>query len=98
MGVFARLLRRSKATEEASTAEARTGTPAVGPVAEESVAVEPAGAMQQMGSAESQDSVVEAAAEAKEPVAEAAAETVDIPKQQSVEGAADREAGEGART
>ena len=92
MGVFARLLRRSKATEEASAAEAPVGTPAAAePTAEEGVADQTA---QAKGSAGSEDAVEEAT----KPVVDSAAEAVDIPKQQSVAEAADSEAGESART
>ncbi|MFD5478486.1 hypothetical protein [Streptomyces hawaiiensis] len=89
MGVFARLLRRSKATAETPAAEAQTDTAKAGPEAETAEAAETKGT----GGAE----------EAAEPAGEAAAEVtesegVDIPKQQSTEKAADNEAGEGART
>jgi hypothetical protein len=90
MGVFARLLRRSKATEEASTAAAQDSTPtAQSEAAEEPTAAEePAEAN---GPAE--------AAEAKgETDADTSGEGVEIPQQQSAEEAADSEAGEGART
>ncbi|MDH6222161.1 hypothetical protein [Streptomyces pseudovenezuelae] len=104
MGVFARLLRRSKATEEASTAEAQDGA-VTAPA--ESVAEEAAEAK---GSAKtSEDQSEDAGAAEVEPTAaqaETPAETVesgsgegvDIPKQQSAEATADSEAGEGART
>lgn len=89
MGVFARLLRRSKATAETPAAEAQTDTAKAGPEAEAAEAAETKG--------------TERAEEAAEPAGEAAAEVtesegVDIPKQQSTEKAADNEAGEGART
>ena len=90
MGVFARLLGRSKATEEASTAD------------EQSVAVtdEPAAAETEAakGSPEAGSGAeTETTAEKTEAVAVPAAEGVEIPKQQSAEEAADSEAGEGAR-
>jgi hypothetical protein len=89
MGVFARLLRRSKATAETPAAEAQTDTAKAGPEAQAAEAAETKG--------------IEGAEEAAEPAGEAAAEVtesegVDIPKQQSTEKAADNEAGEGART
>ncbi|MFF7864875.1 hypothetical protein ACFZCT_00235 [Streptomyces qaidamensis] len=89
MGVFARLLRRSKATAETPAAEAQTDTAKAGPEAEAAEATEAKG--------------TDGAGEAAEPAGEAAAEVtesegVDIPKQQSTEKAADNEAGEGART
>ncbi|MEU6181124.1 hypothetical protein [Streptomyces coeruleorubidus] len=90
MGVFARLLRRSKATEE-TPAEAQTDKATAGTEAEETAGAEAAKG-------------ADGATEAAEPTAEAeAAETtetegVDIPKQQSTDKAADNEAGEGART
>ncbi|MBX9365277.1 hypothetical protein [Streptomyces sp. WAC04114] len=92
MGVFARLLRRSKATAETPAAEAQTDTAKAGPETETTEAAETKGT----GGAE----------EAAEPAADATPEAskstesegVDIPKQQSTEKAADNEAGEGART
>ncbi|CAL9293306.1 hypothetical protein ABZ568_27600 [Streptomyces olindensis] len=91
MGVFARLLRRSKATTEASSAaEAQADTAKAGSEAEEAAeAAEAKGA--------------DGATGADKPAAEAGAEVtgtegVDIPKQQSSDKAADNEAGEGART
>ncbi|MFE9023698.1 hypothetical protein ACFYNL_34700 [Streptomyces sp. NPDC007808] len=95
MGVFARLFRRSKATEEASTAEAQADTPSAEPAAE--------------GAAQAQESAAAEVEEAKtesDKDRSTAAESVDadtddgveIPKQQSADEAADSEAGEGART
>ncbi|MEY9994812.1 hypothetical protein ABIE67_006844 [Streptomyces sp. V4I8] len=86
MGVFARIFRRSKATEEASTVEAQADTPTAEPATEE--------AAEAKGSAETK---TEDAAEpsAAEPDAD---DGVEIPKQQSADEAADSEAGEGART
>ncbi|CQR61343.1 hypothetical protein [Streptomyces leeuwenhoekii] len=85
MGVFARLLRRSKATGEPPAAEAQAAAPA--PAQPEETAKRP------------DDTGAEQAAEPA--VTEAAGETgsegVDIPKQQSAGKAADNEAGEGAR-
>ncbi|WP_028802326.1 hypothetical protein [Streptomyces sp. 142MFCol3.1] len=84
MGVFARLLRKSKATEEASTAEVRTGPRGAGAEAE---AVEEAKASSETGDP----------ATAEKPAATAAEEDVEIPQQQTADKAADNEAGEGAR-
>ncbi|MEU1275046.1 hypothetical protein [Streptomyces sp. NPDC005799] len=91
MGVFARLLRRSKATEEASTAAAQDGTPTAQSAA---VTEEPAEAKE---SAEANGSA-EAARMTNGTEAETSGEGVEIPQQQSAEEAADSEAGEGART
>jgi len=85
MGVFARLLRRSKATEEASTAEVQADTVTAGTEAE--VAEEAKGSSETEG---------EATAET-ETAGAATTEDVEIPKQQTAEKAADSEAGEGAR-
>ncbi|MER5576774.1 hypothetical protein [Streptomyces massasporeus] len=92
MGVFVRLLRRSKATAETPAAEAQTDTAKAEPETEAAEAAETKG--------------TDGAEEAAEPTAEATTEAststesegVDIPKQQSTEKAADNEAGEGART
>ncbi|MEV7791390.1 hypothetical protein AB0O68_05350 [Streptomyces sp. NPDC087512] len=86
MGVFARLFRRSRATEEASVA----GTPEAGSVAADESTAEatgPAGA----GTGEPAPAVTETA-EAADP------EGVGIPKQQSAGEAVDNEADKGART
>ncbi|MFI9753160.1 hypothetical protein [Streptomyces collinus] len=89
MGVFARLLRRSKATAETPEAEAQTGAAKAGPEGKAAEATEAKGT----------DGVGEAAGPAGEAAAEVTeSEGVDIPKQQSTEKAADNEAGEGART
>ncbi|MGX9884754.1 hypothetical protein [Streptomyces sp. NPDC002276] len=89
MGVFDRLLRRSKATEEASTAEARADRETA-----EDFSAEPA---DEVSEAEAGAGVQEAA-KTTATEALAAADGVEIPKQQSAEEAADNEAGEGART
>ncbi|MEU1038757.1 hypothetical protein ACFYP4_00195 [Streptomyces sp. NPDC005551] len=83
MGVFARLLRRSKAAEETS-AVAAAGTVTAG-----------ADADQAGGAKESPGTGGGAAPE--EPSEATASEGVEIPKQQSADEAADSEAGEGAR-
>ncbi|MFI6333380.1 hypothetical protein [Streptomyces sp. NPDC050535] len=84
MGVFARFLRRSKATEEASTAEAQAGTL----TAETAAGV----AEEAKGSSETEAEVT------AETAGTADTEDVEIPKQQTAGMAADSEAGEGART
>ena len=97
MGVFARLLRRSKATEEASVAEAQADTTTAGPGAEE--------AAEAKGSAEAgvvERTEAEAEVEAEQTVAQTrtvaqtaeadSGDGVEIPKQQSAEEAADSEA------
>ena len=84
MGVLARLFRRSRTAEEASTAVTEAGTAATESGTEKT---DPA-----VEATEAKDS---AGAEGTETAA--AAEGV-IPRQQSAEEAADREAGEGART
>ncbi|MFJ9662643.1 hypothetical protein ACIRPR_32365 [Streptomyces griseoflavus] len=88
MGVFARLFRRSRATEETRTAESRADGPASGPGSEET-----AGTTEPKGSAGAPETAEPPAAEGGQATA---ADTVDIPKQQSAESGS--EAGEGART
>ncbi|OAH14696.1 hypothetical protein [Streptomyces jeddahensis] len=87
MGVFARFLRRSQGKEEASTVEVPTESPTAesGPDAEEAKGSSAAGTK-----AEAEPT---AAADAEKNTAE----SVEIPKQQSADEAADNEAGEGAR-
>lgn len=89
MGVFARLLGRSKTTEEASGEEQAVAVTDESP-AEETEAAK--GSPEAGSGAES-----ETTAEKSEAVAVPATEGVEIPKQQSAEEAADSEAGEGAR-
>ncbi|MFK4102602.1 hypothetical protein ACI2L1_21455 [Streptomyces sp. NPDC019531] len=111
MGVFARLLRRSKATEEASTAETQAATRTAEPTADEAAEVkgstgtEGEGTTEAGNKAETGPDVTETAAAedaegstATEAVDDGAFEDVEIPKQQSTDEAAEREAGEGART
>ncbi|MGI5378711.1 hypothetical protein ACQEV2_31575 [Streptomyces sp. CA-251387] len=93
MGVFARLLRRSKATEETSTAAAPADTPTAEPAADE--------AAEAKETAEAK--AEEADGSAAQPTAAESVEAdtddgVEIPKQQSADEVADSEAGEGART
>ncbi|MFC8366636.1 MULTISPECIES: hypothetical protein [unclassified Streptomyces] len=89
MGVFARLFRRSKATEETRTAEVRAGEAAAGTGTESA-----AGAAEPKGPAEAPETTGPAEKEAGEVTG---TDTVEIPKQQSAE-AAGSETGEGART
>lgn len=84
MGVFARLLRRSKATEEASTAEVEAASQPACTEAE--VAAKAEGSSENEGEATAGTAGTDTA------------EDVDIPKQQTAEQAADNDAGEGART
>lgn len=92
MGVFARLLRRSKATEDASAAEPRTDTESGGSGAEEPVVTA-------VTEADSGTVATEAGApEGGEAGPAGAAGATEIPKQQSADEAADNEAGDGART
>ncbi len=97
MGVFARLFRRSKATEETRTAEARADGPASGPVSQDTAGA--AGSQDTAGAAEPKGSpgAPETAAPSATGDGGATAAEVDIPKQQSAE-AAGSETGEGART
>ncbi|MCX5034912.1 hypothetical protein OHA99_09060 [Streptomyces coelicoflavus] len=91
MGVFARLFRRSKGTEETSAAETRTDTPDTGSTADVSTAE----------AAETADAGPRNTAEADEAAgatAEGDPESVGIPKQQSAGEAVDNEADKGART
>ncbi|WP_432163454.1 hypothetical protein [Streptomyces tendae] len=93
MGVFARLFRRSKNTEEASGAETRTETPDTEGAAE---------AKATEAAAETADAGPRNTAQADE-AGGAAAEAADsdgvgIPKQQSAGEAVDNGADEGART
>ncbi|MEU4466389.1 hypothetical protein AB0G20_22345 [Streptomyces sp. NPDC024017] len=92
MGVFARLLRRSKATAETPAAEAQTDTAKAGPETEAAEAAE----TKDTDGADGAEEASKPAAEATTEVTES--EGVDIPKQQSTDKAADNEAGEGART
>ncbi|MGW0814646.1 hypothetical protein ACWD00_15555 [Streptomyces viridiviolaceus] len=83
MGVFARFLRRSKTTEDASPAETRADAPAAEVTAEEKAEAKgPAGA---------------GTKETAEPET-AGSDGVEIPKQQSADGAVDNETDKGART
>ncbi|GAA3955605.1 hypothetical protein GCM10022384_06190 [Streptomyces marokkonensis] len=94
MGVFARLFRKSKSTEESPAAETSAGTPEAECVAEESAAeavkTADAGPRNTVQSAE--------AAEATDSADSADSESVGIPKQQSAGEAVDNEADKGART
>ncbi|MFF8018419.1 hypothetical protein [Streptomyces sp. NPDC007929] len=96
MGVFARLLRRSKATAETPAAEAQTDTAKAG----ETEAAEAAETKGTDGAEETAEPTAEAAQASTSSTSSTSSESegVDIPKQQSTEKAADNEAGEGART
>ncbi|MEU1319586.1 hypothetical protein [Streptomyces tibetensis] len=96
MGVFARLLRRSKATAETPAAEAHNDTAKAGTEAETAGAQTAEAARTAAAKGNDETPVAaEPAAEATPEVTES--EGVDIPKQQSTEQAADNEADEGAR-
>ncbi|MGW2527640.1 hypothetical protein ACWC10_11350 [Streptomyces sp. NPDC001595] len=109
MGVFARLFRRSKATEEASTAEAQADTSA-GSEAKEAAAATESAATESAGSAEAgtdakTDAATETDTSAATDTAEAgaadesgASDAVGIPQQQSAAKAADNEADKNAHT
>ncbi|WST78939.1 hypothetical protein OG762_32950 [Streptomyces sp. NBC_01136] len=105
MGVFARLLRRSKATEEASTAEAQAATQTADTgagVAEETKGPSEGSANSEgSGEPEGPESPERSLGEggaAMEAAEAAATEDVEIPQQQTAEKAADNEADEGAHT
>lgn len=85
MGVFARLLGRSKATEEASTAAVQADTPTADTEAE--VTEEAKGSSEKSEGSES-----EGGAAASEPAEATAKDDVEIPQQQTAEKAADNEA------
>ncbi|MFA3875881.1 hypothetical protein ABS735_19720 [Streptomyces sp. MMCC 100] len=88
MGVFARLFRRSKDTEEASVAETRTDTADTEGAADVSTAE----------AAERADADPRNTAQADEAAEGGDPESVGIPKQQSAGEAVDNEADKGART
>ncbi|MBK3580150.1 hypothetical protein JHN63_41455 [Streptomyces sp. MBT65] len=89
MGVLDRILRRSKATEEASTAEAQADRQTAEPLTADTT--------DEVSETDAGAGVQEAAGTTATEAVEAA-DGVEIPKQQSAEEAADNEAGEGART
>ncbi|MGW4979156.1 hypothetical protein [Streptomyces mirabilis] len=91
MGVFARILGRSKATEEASTAAVQADTQTADTEAE--VTEEAKGSSEKSEGSES-----EGGPAASEPAEATAKDDVEIPQQQTAEKAADNEAGESART
>ncbi|MFE2665583.1 hypothetical protein [Streptomyces mirabilis] len=91
MGVFARLLGRSKTTEEASTAAVQADTQTADTEAE--VTEEAKGSSEKSEGSES-----EGGPAATEPAEATAKDDVEIPQQQTAEKAADNEAGESART
>jgi hypothetical protein len=93
MGVFARLLRRSKATEEAApAAEAGSDTAQAGSEAAE------AASTAEVKAAEGTPEAAEPTVKDSESAKGTESEGVDIPKQQSTDKAADNEAGDSART
>ncbi|MEU0009178.1 hypothetical protein ABZ079_34280 [Streptomyces sp. NPDC006314] len=97
MGVFARLLRRSKAAREASAAEAEAGRE---PEGAEAAAAEPAeagGAESAKAKGSAEDGHEDAPARPEAGTDDHASASADIPKQQSAEEAADNETGDGAR-
>ncbi|WSI44357.1 hypothetical protein OG585_32680 [Streptomyces sp. NBC_01340] len=97
MGVFARLLGRSKAAEEASTAAVQVDTRTADTEAE--VTEEAKGSSEKPEGSESPGgSAGEGGAVATEPAEATAKDDVEIPQQQTAEKAADNEAGENART
>ncbi|MET9719322.1 hypothetical protein ABZZ46_28440 [Streptomyces rochei] len=91
MGVFARLLRRSKTTEDASAEETRVDTPEAGGAVEERTA-------ETVEAADPGPRDTAGAPEADQPAEAAEADGVGIPKQQSAGEAVDNEADKGART
>ncbi|GAA2883929.1 hypothetical protein GCM10010524_15690 [Streptomyces mexicanus] len=106
MGVFARLFRRSKATEEATAAEESTAAATAGSVVTEPAApeasVETDGTAETDGPAEDGTpetaTVREASKQDGDGAENAAADGLDIPRQQSTDEVAEHAAGEGART
>ena len=98
MGVFARLLRRSKATEEASSAEAQAGTPSAGSEANEAAdAKGPADAGTDSATETTTGTGTDTDAPATEAGETGSSDAVGIPKQQSAVEAADSESDKGAR-
>ncbi|MBZ9639518.1 hypothetical protein [Streptomyces sp. PSKA30] len=92
MGVFARLLRRSKAKEEAATAETQADTPSAGSEADE------AGEAKGTTEAEAEAGAGTETTTATDEGDGTGPEAVGIPQQQSAGKAADSEADEGAHT
>ncbi|WP_030982577.1 hypothetical protein [Streptomyces sp. NRRL WC-3744] len=96
MGVFARLLGRSKATPETSTTAVSAGTEPEEAEAEQAESVE----AREAGSAEAENAsgvVHEDVAVRSDSGTDDASEGAGIPRQQAAGEAADSEAGEGAR-
>ncbi|RSS01017.1 hypothetical protein EF913_19950 [Streptomyces sp. WAC04189] len=91
MGVFARLLRRSKTTEDASAEETRVDTPEAGGAVEERTA-------ETVEAADPGPRDTAGSPEGDQPTEAAEADGVGIPKQQSAGEAVDNEADKGART
>ncbi|MEU3729429.1 hypothetical protein AB0E81_08465 [Streptomyces sp. NPDC033538] len=91
MGVFARLFRKSKSTQEAPAAETPADTPEPERAVEESTA-------EAAETADAGPRNTVQPAEATEATDAADSESVGIPKQQSAGEAVDNEADKGART
>ncbi|MCT9010221.1 hypothetical protein [Streptomyces rhizosphaerihabitans] len=96
MGVFERLLRRSRATEKAPTAEVRAAAQPV--AAEAEMTTEAEVTTEAKGSSETKDSPVNEGEATAGTAGAVTTEDVDIPKQQTAEQAADNEAGKGSPT
>ncbi|MEV5726928.1 MULTISPECIES: hypothetical protein [Streptomyces] len=98
MGVLARLLRRSKATEEASSAGAQADTPSAGSGANEAAdAKGPDGAATDSATETTTGTGTGTEAPTTEAGETGSSDAVGIPKQQSAVEAADSEADKGAR-
>ncbi|AWW37200.1 hypothetical protein ADL00_30320 [Streptomyces sp. AS58] len=96
MGVFARLLRRSKTKEEAATAEVQADTESVRSEVDEAGEAKGATGTGGTDAVTAQDTGAERAA-AADNARSTTPETVEIPQQQSAAKTADSEADEGAR-
>ena len=101
MGIFTRFLRRSKAAEEAPTAEAtEQGTTSTAAEVAAEGPEETKGSDEAKGSPETAGPEAEAEGDACDRARaeeSSASDDVEIPQQQTAEKAADNEAGEGAR-
>ncbi|MFI1397209.1 hypothetical protein [Streptomyces sp. NPDC020681] len=99
MGVFSRFRRKSNSTAEAPAEDTAVGTLTAEPPADCGSEAEASKDVEEPKDDEkSKDDAAEATETGEAEVAEATVtEGVEIPKQQSVEEAADNEAGEGAR-
>ncbi|MES4890495.1 hypothetical protein [Streptomyces sp. NPDC096012] len=97
MGVFARLLGRSKATQEASAAEAPSDPEPEGAEAATAEPAEAEGAESAEARGSAGDGRDDENARPEAGTDDDVTGSADIPKQQSAEEAADSEAGDGAR-